>query len=476
MTWRPKIKSWDLVIVLAATIGIYLFSCVFDISEKLIELFTQLESWEIDEAIPALVFFSLSLVWLLKRRNASLQEEIHACMMVEDALQGSEERFWELVESSGDMIWEVTAGGVYSYVSPQVEALLGYKPDEVLGKTPFDLMPPEETERVLSTFKDVTTKGEPIILLENVNLHKDGRRIVLETSGVPVFDASGEVTGYRGVDRDITERKAVQEELLKIKEDLEILVKERTTELEMAYEELMHKNKELNEFIYIASHDLQEPLRKIASFSALLKQDLGDNLPGQVKMDIDFITDATMRMDMLIKNLLDLSRAGSMQLHHEQICLLDCAIAAVETLSVKIRKTGAKIIYSDLPDVWGDRTMLTQLYQNLIGNALKFIADVPPEIHLTYESIDGETVLGVKDNGIGIKREYCEKIFAPFKRLHGRTSYEGTGIGLSVCRKAVESHGGRIWVESEPGEGAYFKFTLDERSKDEAEDTGCHAL
>ncbi len=226
-------------------------------------------------------------------------------------------------------------------------------------------------------------------------------------------------------------------------------------------EELRRKNTELDEFTYVASHDLQEPLRKITAFGELLPKDLGGALPEAAGKDLGFITEAAKRMRILVQDLLALSRAGRATLKRERVCLAACADRALLAVSAQIEKSGAEITHDELPEVLGDPTLLTQLYQNLLGNALKFAEPGrKPEIHLTCERKENQWLLGVRDNGIGIKPEYHEQIFAPFKRLHGRDEYEGTGIGLSICRKAVERHGGRIWVESEPGRRTHFKFSL----------------
>ena len=197
------------------------------------------------------------------------------------------------------------------------------------------------------------------------------------------------------------------------------------------------------------------------SFSDLLKIDLGGDLPERAAQDLRFINDAAKRMETLVQDLLRLSRSGRSELTFEKISLAECVDQALEMLSMAIEDSGAQINRVELPDVVADRTMMTQLYQNLIGNALKYISpDRLPEIQITVESSDGGLVLGVSDNGIGMESQYLEQIFAPFKRLHGREQYPGTGIGLAICRKTVERHGGRIWVESVPGKGSEFKFTL----------------
>jgi signal transduction histidine kinase len=224
--------------------------------------------------------------------------------------------------------------------------------------------------------------------------------------------------------------------------------------------DLARKNRELDEFTYIASHDLQEPVRKLISFSKLLEQDAGD-LNERAAKDLGFIVDAAGRMRDLIQALLDLSRTGRSALKIEPVALDRCVDRALDALQIRLQETGAEVLRDPLPNVPGDATLLTQLYQNLVGNALKFVArERTPRVRLTAVPCDGGWELGVEDNGIGIKPEYAERIFRPFQRLHSRGEYEGTGIGLAICKKAVERHAGDIWVESEPGQGTCFKFTL----------------
>ncbi len=230
--------------------------------------------------------------------------------------------------------------------------------------------------------------------------------------------------------------------------------------------ELSRSNTELDQFAYAASHDLQEPVRKLIAFSDLLAKDLGEDLPEQAARYLGFIVDAAQRMQTLVQDLLMLSRAGRATPKYEHVPLGQCTGHALEALATRVEEIGAEITRDELPTVAGDATLLTQLYQNLIGNALKFVAPGRrPAIRLTAERINGERVFGVRDNGIGLKPEYAEQVFVAFKRLHGRGEYEGSGIGLAICRKTVERHGGRIWVESEPGKGAHFKFTISESLK-----------
>ncbi|HEY7496527.1 MAG TPA: ATP-binding protein [Candidatus Tectomicrobia bacterium] len=225
---------------------------------------------------------------------------------------------------------------------------------------------------------------------------------------------------------------------------------------------LRRMNAELDELTYVASSDLQEPLRKLITFSSMLRQDAGGSLPVRAEKDLGFIVDAATQMHVLLQNLLALSRVGNRMMHCTSVALDACADRALEALATPIRATGASITRDVLPTVWGDSTMLTQVYQHLLNNALKFRSARRPLIHLSVEPQTGQSILGVQDNGIGIKPEYHEQIFAPFRRLHGHSECAGAGLGLTICRKTVERHGGRIWVESDAGQGAHFKFTLGE--------------
>lgn len=223
--------------------------------------------------------------------------------------------------------------------------------------------------------------------------------------------------------------------------------------------ELARSNAELDQFAYIAAHDLQEPARKLLAFTSLLEKDLGSEIPERAARDVAFITDAARRLQALVQDLLALSRAGRNALRQEPLRLDDCVDAALSDLALAIERRGARVERDPLPEVVGDRTLVTQVFHNLLSNALKF-CDGSPVVAISCEETTEGPVLGVRDNGIGIEEQYAAQIFQPFKRLHGRDAYDGTGIGLAICRKAVERHGGRIWVESAPGAGAHFRFTL----------------
>ena len=261
--------------------------------------------------------------------------------------------------------------------------------------------------------------------------------------GAALRNDQGQAVRVTGVCLDITERKLAEKKLKDYAKRLE------------------GSNRELEEFAYIVSHDLQEPLRSLRFFSDSLQIDLGDTLADEAKRDLQFIADAAERMQQLVRDLLELSRTGRTKFEKANVQLSKCVDDAVIALSNRIQETGANVEVADLPAVIGDQTMLTQVFQNLIGNALKFTKPgESPHIVVDADSIDSTCQIHVADNGIGINKDYAKKIFAPFQRLHAASEYEGTGIGLAICRKVVRRHGGDIWVDSNPGGGSRFCFEL----------------
>lgn len=213
----------------------------------------------------------------------------------------------------------------------------------------------------------------------------------------------------------------------------------------------------------MASHDLQEPLRKIVSFSQLLEKDIGQELNKNAKVDLELIIDGAKRMKTLIQDILLLSRSGRQKLNFSEISLEEIIDNILFIFSEQIKEKKATIIRDSLPKIYGDHSMIEQLYQNIISNALKFNNRDPIEIHIGCEDTGKELVFFVKDNGIGISPEYAEQIFKPFKRLHTRKNFQGTGIGLAICQKVIKKHNGKIWVESEQGKGCCFKFIFPQK-------------
>jgi light-regulated signal transduction histidine kinase (bacteriophytochrome) len=238
----------------------------------------------------------------------------------------------------------------------------------------------------------------------------------------------------------------------------------QAAQLEQANADLVRSNGELEQFAYVASHDLQEPLRKVASFSQLLERRYGDILDERGKQYIAFAVDGAERMQILINDLLAFSRVGRVYDNSATVDLTEALESARKNLSHRIEETGAVIISPALPTVSGEPTLLGLLWQNLLGNAVKFAAGAerPPRVVVTAARADGVWEFAVSDNGIGVDSQFAEKIFVIFQRLHPRgDNYGGTGIGLAMCRKIVEYHGGKIWLDTtHTGPGSTFRFTL----------------
>lgn len=280
---------------------------------------------------------------------------------------------------------------------------------------------------------------------------------------------------------ELNQRKVIEKELNVARQELEKRVRTRTAELaqnnilleqeiekkeiaenelEKRNKELESSNKELEQFAYIASHDLQEPLRAVVSYAQLLQEEYQEQLGVEGEEYIDFIVDGGVRMQKLIKDLLAFSRIGT---RGQSFVPTQCEKVldyVLKNLQIYIQENNASIIWEPLPMVMADPSQLTQLFQNLISNAIKFRSEKPPQIHISARQIEDKFQFCIRDNGIGIKACYAERIFQIFQRLHSRRQYEGTGIGLAICRRIIERHNGKIWVESVPSQGSAFYFTL----------------
>jgi light-regulated signal transduction histidine kinase (bacteriophytochrome) len=297
------------------------------------------------------------------------------------------------------------------------------------------------------------------------------------------LDAEGKPCQYVAIRADVTERKRAEEELAKLhremearnlrleeqtlelqrtRDELEYRVIKRTEDLAKANETLESSNIELQQFAYVASHDLQSPLRSISGFVQLLKMDYEEQLDDQARDYIRRTVQSIVQMQTLIRDLLSYSRVDARSRPFVAVPLADVFRGSVSLLQLSIRDAGGQVTCDELPVVLGDSSQLAQLMMNLISNGLKYHGTDPPHVHVSAEpgTKKSEWIVSVRDNGIGIDPKYFGRIFEIFKRLHDQKEYPGTGIGLAVCRRVVERHGGAIWVESEAGRGSNFCFTI----------------
>jgi PAS domain S-box-containing protein len=347
-----------------------------------------------------------------------------------------------IVESSDAAIFSIDLTGSILIWNAGAQRLFGYDSSEIVGR-PLQILVPPDRAAAEQEFIDRLRRGQAIQQVETVHVTKDGRHLDVSVIASPLIDDQGRVYGASKIVRDITERKRAQEALARTSEDL------------------ARSNKDLEQFAYVASHDLQEPLRMVTGYLQLLDRRYKDKLDQDAIDFINFAVDGATRMSRLITDLLDFSRINSRGRPPEPVALDAVLRHAQENLAFAIREANAEIIADPLPVVRGDATQLVQLFQNLLGNALKFRApERPQRICIRAEKEADSWRLSVADQGIGIDPQYADKIFLIFQRLHSRAEYPGTGIGLALCKKIVERHGGRIWVEGRLGEGTTFFFTL----------------
>jgi len=265
---------------------------------------------------------------------------------------------------------------------------------------------------------------------------------------------------YHAIQQETTERRQAEASLKQLNEELEARVQERTAALNEANASLVHSNRELEQFAYVASHDLQEPLRAVNSYTQLLARKYEGNLDAKADKYIGYIIEGATRMQQLINDLLSFSRVGTRAKELKPTACEAVLSQVRDNLMVAIAESNAVVTHEPLPTVMGDETQLIQLLQNLISNAIKFRREEPPRVHVSAVQREKEWAFEVRDNGIGMESEYFERIFMIFQRLHSRSEYPGNGIGLANCKKIVDRHGGCIWVESTPGVGTTFHFTI----------------
>jgi PAS domain S-box-containing protein len=362
--------------------------------------------------------------------------------------QASDARYRGLLEAAPDAMVVVNGGGEIVLLNVQAEKQFGYSRDELLGQQVKNIIPQGFAERLIAdgTRSAAEALAQQIGMgIELVGRRKDGGEFPLEIMLSPLESAEGILV--TAAIRDISARKESEEHLVK------------------TVGELRRSNDELQQFAYVSSHDLQEPLRMVASYTQLLAKRYKGRLDSDADEFIAFAVDGCNRMQGLIQDLLAYSRAGT---NGKTLCEVsgeEALQGALTNLRITIEQSGAVVSHDSLPAIETDETQLTQVFQNLVGNAIKYRAAEAPRVHVSAKKNgDHEWIFSVRDNGLGIAPQYFERIFILFQRLHGRNEFEGTGIGLAICKKVLERLGGRIWVESQPGTGSTFYFALPGKS------------
>jgi PAS domain S-box-containing protein len=378
----------------------------------------------------------------------------------EAELRHSEKLTRLILENSYDAFWAIDSAGEIIGWNKQAENTFGFKREEVIGKTLADTLVLDRFKQAhIATVEEMLSTGRSRILNRRAEIllkRKDQTEVPVELVVFPV--QVGERRTFCAFAHDITERKEIEERTRLINEELEHRVQERT-------QALMQSNAQLQQFAKIASHDLQEPLRTIEGYANLLAKRYKGRLDADADEFIAFILDAISRMIELIHAVLMHSGIGATDVStHTPVEMNDVLREVMHNLKAALEESGTTVMVDKLPRVVCNRTEMVQLFQNLIGNAIKYRGSSPPLIKVSFEENVHDLVFSVEDNGIGIEPKYAERIFDMFARLHGKTEYRGTGIGLAICKKIVETHGGRIWVQSEPGNGSIFLFTLPKRS------------
>ncbi|MES2139455.1 MAG: MASE1 domain-containing protein [Bacteroidota bacterium] len=358
------------------------------------------------------------------------------------ALKFSENFLNSIIENIPNMIFVKEAEELkFVRFNKAGEELLGYSKVELIGKNDYDFFPKNEADFFIAKDKKVFDTGK-LLEIEEEYIHTKHKGVrILETKKIPILDSSGTPIYLLGISSDITDRKKIE------------------TELEIRTKELARSNTELEQFAYVASHDLQEPLRTVATYLQLLEKRYKNTLEPDAIDFINYAIGGSNRMRALIHSILEYSRINRIK-PFEDINMNLLLGEVLENLRISIKENNVTIKINELPDIYGDHVLINQLFQNLIENAIKFRTSTNPEIIISGQKEKEGYLFSVKDNGIGMKKEFITKIFDIFQRLNSIEEYSGTGIGLAICKKIVERHGGEIWVESEMGKGSTFYFTI----------------
>ena len=360
----------------------------------------------------------------------------------QNALQNSEERFRSVFLAANDAMALSDVDGIVTDANDAYLELYGFSPEEVIGKKFYIIFPEARHQDAMALYRKAFNGEHDAKIYESTITRKDGTsRHVESRTGFIMRD--GKRAEMLSVIRDVTERKQTE------------------TQLEKLAQDLRRSNAELDQFAAVASHDLQEPLRMISSYLELIKQRYVSRLDEEAKEFIEFAVDGAKRMKTLITGFLSYARLKTDENNFAPFSTDYALETALMNLQMAVEESQASITRDPLPEIVGNKTLFATLFQNLIGNALKFRGQSAPVIHISAERTpDEEWRFGVKDNGIGIDPAQLERIFVIFQRIHPIGAYNGAGVGLAISKKIVEHHKGRIWAESTPDHGTTFYFTI----------------
>lgn len=384
----------------------------------------------------------------LVKVNEELREEIQERVRAEAAGRASEGRYRELVENANSIILRMNPAGEITFFNEFAQSFFGYPEAEILGRNIVStIVPPTDTagRDLAAMIAEIGQRPECFSNNENENITRHGERVWIAWTNKGILDEAGAVREILCIGNDITPLKQA-----------EALAAQKTKELERS-------NADLEQFAYTVSHDLQSPLTVIGGFAQLLAKHSQGKLDDKEEEFLVQIQDGVKRQQRLINDLLEYSRVTT---QGKAFSAVDCNTLLQQVLidlSLIVQEKRAVVTSDPLPTVMADASQLGRVFQNLIGNALKFCQGECPQVQIGAAHQDREWRFWVRDNGIGIAPKDCNRIFQMFERLHSSSKYAGTGLGLAICRKIVERHGGRIWVEPAPGQGSTFYFTLPDR-------------
>ena len=375
----------------------------------------------------------LVLAGIIVQSAKRLRESEEQRSMIELDFDNTQLQLQAIVENSPSAMFTRDRNGRYLLVNRLFAETVGLEPERILGQEDAQLFPADFAKVQQEEHQQVLETGEALV--SEKSFKEGDQKVVFLGTIYPLYNREGEIQAVGGFWVDITERKKV-------------------------VEDLRRSNAELEQFAYVASHDLQEPLRMVSSYMQLLETRHRDQLSDDAKEFIDFAVDGANRMQALIQDLLAFSRVGTRAAEMVPVESHQAVNTAITHLTRLMEENGAVVEVGELPMVIADESQLVQIFQNLLSNAIKFRGEEAPHIWIKAEPRDGQIEFSVRDNGIGFDPKHAERIFVIFQRLNQRGLYSGTGIGLAICKKIIERHGGRIWADSQPNKGSRFSFTL----------------